>query len=436
MKRKIAVPINLISELEVFGIIPNANRLEEAQLFELWQAVREKADSSVKNWTDAVMKKMNIDPSKYAAIIDVLAFPYGGHRNGKDCAGEYFHPGTDFLESYLPYPPIVYCHGYDVDGKGEATRTVIGETLQRWKDESGGWVRIGIIPNTTYTEEIIDAHKQGYLMSSSTALLRHVDPDEQGKIDTWLAGEISLITPQSGMEPCNFLAGSKGGQKSQSEIMQLIEEQPEEYRKKLQELLDKNSEMMEDAVVVADNYNPTNPENEPDDDSEEVSLNEEEEEMTKEEIQAIVNDAVSSSLASAVKTLKEELSAVPATPPPDDEGRQKGDMQSFLAAKTAAAKATGSANKQATELVDAWITEGRINPELRLDTVAALSAAIQADERMKSGTKNTESFIKIIESNLGFNASGEIRGYGFQPSKVKEEAAETEVENIIKAALA
>jgi hypothetical protein len=422
---KITVPITLIPKLAELGIIPNNRRIDIDDFIRASFALRKKSEipEDLAQWMNLTANKVNIDPSKYEAIIDILAFPYGGHNEDRDCAGEFFHAGTDFKEAALPYPPVIHVHGYDVDGTGNAETTVVGETLRRWKDEAGGWAKVGIYRDTPYTENIIKAWDKGVLMASSTALLKKLNPSIDGQIDVWLAGEISTITPDSGITPCNFLASAKA-RKSAEEVREIAEGQEEPYRSRLLEMLN------ESEAPIASNTEPVNPQSEPDDNSGEVDFPEDENMPFTEEqlgqITKVVQDVLAAATPPATPPTPE--SVADPDPTPELDNRQKGDMASFLKERAATATQTATINKEAITLVDGWINAGNISPDQRADTLQALADAIETDGRKKSGTKAVEAFCRIIESRQVVDAKG-LLGFGKNPTKTDEPAPD---ENIVK----
>lgn len=438
MKHKITVPISLVDKIEKFGIIPNKNKIVEDQLFALWELGKVKSmPSDLAQFVDLSMRKINVNPDRYAGIIDILAFPYGGQDNGRDCDGEFFHPGTNFMQEYLPYPPIFNAHGIDTDGTGASRYTVVGETLRRWNDERGGWVKAGIFKDTPYTEDTLQSYNNGTLKASSYALLKDTDSNIPGKIDVWLAGEISTITPKSGIEPCNLLAGAakSANQKSEAEILQLINEQEEPYRTRLKDLLDSVKEMNDD-VPIGNNENPINPEGELDDDSEEVDYNNEDNDMTPEQIQELVSTSVAAALANYTPPAP-AITQGEGNEPAEPDGKQKSAASgsSFLKNKIAATRNHVTVNKDAGDMVDLWIEQGMIDPQLRLQTISNLGLAIEADAKTKGSNVHTENFCTLIESGLGLNSpNGTARAFGFgKNDKLKTEANDAIVSSMIEA---
>lgn len=409
----IVVPVKLVESLSSLGIIPNNRRIDEGQLITAAFLLRKKSavPEDLKQWIDLTMNKIQINPDKYEAIIDILAFPYGGHNNDKDCVGEFFHPGTDFKEEALPYPPVVHAHGLDVDGSGAAETTVVGETLRRWKDENGGWAKIGIYRDTPYTENIVNAWNRGVLMASSTALLKKLSQEVDGRIDTWLAGEISTITPESGISPCNFLASARA-RKSEQEIRDIIESQEEPYRSRLEEILESVNEDGEE-VPITTNTEPVNQGAEPDDNSGEVDFPEDDTMPFSQEQLAQLGELIDKKLAAVVPPAPTPEPEPAETKNTEGDNRQKGDMAAFLEAKAKAVTATAAVNKQAVTVVDGWINGGFIAPEEREDTIEAFSAAIELDGKRKSGTKAVQAFCNLIEKRDPMKAD---RLFGFGKS--------------------
>lgn len=444
MKSKVIVPATLLPKLEELGFNPSEGTISYQELLSILQRQKSDVPNQVRQWASAALAKQGVDTSKFISIIDALVFPYGGHNEGRDCAGEFFHAGTDFMEEYLPFPPIINAHGYDTDGKGASETTVVGESLRRWRSEEGCWMSIGIYKDTPYTEEIITAWQKGTLRFSSTALLKQIDPATKGKIDVWLAGEASTILPSSGMQACNLLA-APASQKSHAEVMALVESQPEPYRTRLLELIRTAHEQLEVPLGVEDN--PVNPDDEPDENESAVDFKPNEDNMPftdeqKKELNQMIVDSVAAAMTQVQEASKAAAASANTSTPPntdsqaDDDGRQKSDIASFLSKRTAAVRTNGLTNKAATEFVDAYITAGKLNPELREQTVLTVTAAIQADERQKSGTASLEAVAALLDAGgFGFNPNDARRAHGFKPdpNSLKDEPNEEDVKAMVGA---
>ncbi len=418
--KKFIIPASLENQFKEFGYYPNNGYFTEDQLFDLvFENGRKKCMPDViGSWTGLAFEKAGINIDKFAGVIDVLAFPFGGQNDGRDCKGEFFHPGTDFKEWALPYPPVINAHGRDVDGTGASEETVVGETLKRWKDGRGGWARLGIYKDTPYTDEVLDSSANGNLGISSTGLLKKENLDFPGQLDVWVAGEITTLTPSSKILPCNWLTIG-ANQKSSEEVLQIIESMDEPWRSQLLELI---KTAKDEDVEVSGNDNPVNSDESVDDDSEKVDFPEEENDMPlTEEVKLEIQNTVTAAVTAAMAVKPAESSTVPETEPTlnlDD--RKKFDINSLLDKEIAAVKTNGQVNKKASQLVDAYIEIGTIAPEDKDDAVMVLSSAMFQDERQKSDGQATQAALNLLKRNplkAGFSKDSRLHGFGARESE-------------------
>lgn len=340
----------------------------------------------------------------YIAEIDALVLPYSGQNNGKDCAGEEFTAETDFMEEALPNPPIIYAHGYPLgDNPDAAQSVVVGRTLGRWRDPAGGWAKIGLY-QTVFTKEILDAQKAGTLGFSSTALLKKLDPSDKTKIKVWMAGEFSVLTDKTGVPPCNLLA--KPLEMNKAELAQIVASQPDELRQHLLAVMELPDDYLADTIVTEENH-PVNPEATAAMDGE-INFSIEgdldpvtngETEMTPEEIAAAI--------ATGIAPLQQKLDAMEAetkkkcgcADPPDN--MQKSNIAEYLREKSAEVTGDTDVQTSATQLIDSYITAGRLDPLKRLPAISGLVIAINADGRRKMAGGAVDNFLALLAPSAG-----------------------------------
>lgn len=132
--------------------------------------------------------------------IEGLLAPYFGPFAGKDLAGEFFSPKTDFVLDLFPdgARPLMYHHGLDKD----AGVSAIGRIKTLKKTDAGLWMEAQLDAANEYFESIKQLIKQGKLGLSSGSMPHLVSVDKKtGEILRWPLFEGST-TPS----PCNPLA--------------------------------------------------------------------------------------------------------------------------------------------------------------------------------------------------------------------------------------
>ena len=133
--------------------------------------------------------------------LDVLANPYGWDRHG-----ERFLPTTQFHEDKIPFPPVIYYHGMDDNGKPTGDPQFIGRTVRRWVDKAGVWYHVILDKTSELAKKIWGAAQNGTVRASSGVVPAIWRVDEQGNILTWLNGELSLFDISDGKQPANNYA--------------------------------------------------------------------------------------------------------------------------------------------------------------------------------------------------------------------------------------
>lgn len=143
--------------------------------------------------------------AKQPGTIDILGLPYGGHADGRDSDGQYFSKATDFMDTVIPYPPVMYAHGTALGNSAE----VIGEVTDRWYDESGGWFRVKLHDTSDKYEQLIKAYENKTLGASTGVVRAAHKVGQNGHIDVWLPCELSLVDTSTGIVPINRYATVK-----------------------------------------------------------------------------------------------------------------------------------------------------------------------------------------------------------------------------------
>lgn len=146
---------------------------------------------------------MELEAVKFASDSEVdiegwLA-PHGGSFNGRDLAGEFFSPKTDFVLDWFPdgARPLIWHHGMDA----KAGTTVVGRIKALSHREKGLWMQAQLDAHNDYYESIKELIKQSKAGLSSGSMRHLVEVNKaSGEILRWPLIEGSL-TPT----PCEPL---------------------------------------------------------------------------------------------------------------------------------------------------------------------------------------------------------------------------------------
>lgn len=155
-------------------------------------------------------------PNKKYDLV-VRGIPFGGHINGKDADGEFFHANT----SISTHPvPIMYAHGNQIDTPESRKGQVYGVTEDIWQESDGFYYGVKIFDDAEVEDYNGQKHKakdyfrqsanDGMLFSSIGSLRgANLQVDKStGSIDKVVVAELSLIdkrlTPT--VSPRNYYA--------------------------------------------------------------------------------------------------------------------------------------------------------------------------------------------------------------------------------------
>jgi hypothetical protein len=140
-------------------------------------------------------------------MLDVLAVPYGGDRDGKDSDGQFFSPKTRLHLDKFEKPIILYYHGYNEDGTPQGDPVIIGEAVSHETKQDGVWWRIALDKANELAKRVWDAAKQGIAKASSGSIAHLVRYDKRtGEIQNWPLVEISLFDAIGKRQPANQYA--------------------------------------------------------------------------------------------------------------------------------------------------------------------------------------------------------------------------------------
>lgn len=129
-----------------------------------------------------------IEPGE-EGVLRVLGAPYGWDKDG-----EQFTDKTDFMLDIGESRPVIYYHGIKDDASGwEEKPEVIGRATAVERDDKGLWFEVILDKTKELANRIWDAAKQGIARASTGAISHLVRDRDDGTIDVWPIGELSLI---------------------------------------------------------------------------------------------------------------------------------------------------------------------------------------------------------------------------------------------------
>jgi hypothetical protein len=244
----------------------------------------------------SIVKAQEIDGD---LVLDVLANPYGSPEE-LDSDGEYFAPDTDFNVEHEKADgiPVAFYHGYNENGSRDPSprNKILGKTSARWVDGDGVWYRVILDKTKDLAVEVYDEAKKGILRASTGTMSLFARTNwEDGKITSWLNGELSLIPLKGRMAPANYSAIAYALKKRKD--LELSESQSTQ------------SETLAVSAGKTDNNSKTkgNPKM-----------------PTNEEIMAMVQQSVNETLAPAIKSAMKDL---------DDEKKAEQEKQDAIEAR-------------------------------------------------------------------------------------------------------
>lgn len=363
-------------------------------------------------------------------VFDALVLPYGGHKtDNTDCAGERFTPKTDFKVSDLRLPPVVYAHGYPMDAAGEADRTVVGDTLDRWFDAEGGWAKLGIRKGTPLTDEIMDAYKRGKLKFSSMAILARKAANGID-FDTWLPGEFTIVTDKTPVPSCNLL--TRAGQYGKMALADIFDSSlSDEEAEVLKGYLKEEDGSSGSDIPLTDDNNPAgangNQENLED------YGEEEKDDMTKEELDAAISGALAP-MVTRIAALEKPVAPAAGEGGEGERGKTDGDLDSFVTDKVNRMKMDGAVNGNAAKLVDGYIGSGLIDPKNRLSQIKLFAAAIEGDGRKKVAGGALATLMEVVETGHKVTPDARLKGYGMNGHQGADDANQEDVNGMASAA--
>jgi len=138
--------------------------------------------------------------------LKVLALPFGSPTD-LDKMNEYFTARTEFMLEVGDKRPVLYFHGFTPNRGMEAKPTPIGKAIVAEQDDQGVWMIAELTPRTKAGHEQADriwkAAEAGTCRASTGAINYLCRSADDGEVEVWPVGELSLIDEGLGRHPVN-----------------------------------------------------------------------------------------------------------------------------------------------------------------------------------------------------------------------------------------
>lgn len=138
--------------------------------------------------------------------LEVLGIPYGGPNNGKDAHGEFFDADTNLHEDKFGLPPVVYYHGLSDGGIPDGAPEYIGRAVSSDRRHDGMWYQVILDKTNEFARRVWEAAKEGLARASSGSIQHLIRVGDEGHIDEWPVGELSVFDTGNGKQPANGYA--------------------------------------------------------------------------------------------------------------------------------------------------------------------------------------------------------------------------------------
>jgi hypothetical protein len=413
--KKMKVPKVLRKIIGNFGVTIDENG--EADLLEVVNllASKQEMESTVADWIRLIQEKNNL--SRYRFVTAATVAPYGS-ASDKDCVDEFFSPKTDFRLGTIPKPAVMYAHGHEFLGEG-ASEELLGEVISVEIDEKLGLrYLIGFYGEGKFADEVFEAFAGSELRFSTRAVQKKVEAT--GEILVWLVGEVSVFTPQTPVGPCNLKAQADApemdGSPDQVWLKWIVELQPAEMREELIAALIQPE--VQEAAEKVDGLPPVGTNNAPNADVIDLAGDVEEDEVTKEEVAAMIADALTKQEKCNCQEMKADMEddEKPVETPSDDTADAKGDAAA-IQAKINQMSSGRALEANATKLVDA----AGVAPESRVKAINDVRVVLES-----MGFAKGEGIIDALlagHSKQANNLTGVQKLQGYQASNGQQDKA-------------
>lgn len=314
-------------------------------------------------------------PTTQPGELLIRGVPFGGPDN-RDVKGQYFTERTNFFPHIFPNLPIYHFHG----SRMGSLALDIGRSITREQKEDGIYYRVKLFLDSTNeavkkkASELWEAALKGYLFASSGAVPASIKVDpETGFIEQWLVGELSLIDIRNkGERPASFYATATPIKADELAGI-AIEGEP-----------DIDFETIFDPDIAEPEPELTAPEPEP--------------ELPRSEPIIMEPDQIKQ-LQEQIKAMQEQLAAMPQLQAKvtelNGQVQQRDNtinaLQQQISLKSAETEAIRHRN-----LVDSWISDGKIPPEKADEAMNILALAYDTDIKSSGDGKFITAFQNFI----------------------------------------
>jgi len=133
--------------------------------------------------------------------LEVLAAPYGSPED-RDHLNEYFSARTDFMLDIGDRRPALYFHGFTSEKKMAKKPSAIGIATAARTDEQGLWMEV-TLKDSPLADKLYKAAEAGTCKASTGAVNYLCRTAQDGEVEVWPIGELSLIDEGPGRHPAN-----------------------------------------------------------------------------------------------------------------------------------------------------------------------------------------------------------------------------------------
>jgi len=138
--------------------------------------------------------------------LEILGVPFGGPKNGKDLAGEYFDARSQIHQDMYPEIPVTYFHALDGNGKPTGKPVYVGKARYQRVDHRGHWYEVILDKTSELALKVWDAAKKGMAAASSETMGHLARVARDGHIENWPVAGMAVLDVQDGRVPVNSYA--------------------------------------------------------------------------------------------------------------------------------------------------------------------------------------------------------------------------------------
>lgn len=395
------------------------------------------------DWVEAIAEQTY--GGEYALFIPATIVPY----TDGDCVGDRFDSDTDFMDDVIPNPPIIFSHGKPLDGLQEGAYAVLGKQLERWRTPKGLKALIGIYKDAPRLAEIKASWEAGTLGFSTKRILRANSDEDPNLIRKWLIGEISIILPGYGIQPCDLQAkaddynGQNITPEIESRLNNILELQPEELRQNLLQLLGRDDlpVFATNAPATAGAKNLTDF-NESEEKGTDIPMTDtEKKEIVDSTAAAVLAGLKAAGIVGGEKSTSEEekcdCNDMKKMKADDTEDAKSFDPLAALDSAVNSRTAKVAYTAKATEAIDNLIRSGQYDPSSRLQGIQLMEGAIKQSSDEKSSAP-IENLLAVIGAAQKQDVS-KLKAFGYSGADTTgadEKSSPDNLKMMIEAAMA